>query len=330
MKNHLNLGPHYAAARHDTDMENTDFTEMELAELDRIAQQLEWDVLTDIDTTTITHTCEHQYTHIIPGDATVEEPTVLYSHSPHENYFTVEETITEPPFLGSPDETSTTTSLLETPPMPNHELPADWAAAWDFDDALSMNMIPGFLDFPLDMALEWPVIPTVNVWADNGSNSAAAPIWGGQCSEDNNAPQSDYMPAVPEHPAETRLLSATTTTSPAATFESPKSQATIEQHLTCSFCPFTTASITKLKTHTNKHTRPFRCTAPECDYATAEKKSLQRHVLAKAKWDDGHRVAAEGLGVREVKYRCVGAGCGYVTIREDNLRRHVAKCPAMV
>ncbi|KKY39001.1 putative c2h2 transcription [Diaporthe ampelina] len=78
--------------------------------------------------------------------------------------------------------------------------------------------------------------------------------------------------------------------------------------------------------HTNKHTKPFRCTAEGCDYATAEKKSLQRHLLARSKWDEEHRAAAQSEGVRQVRHRCPRPGCTYATVREDNLKRHISTC----
>ncbi|KAG6356388.1 hypothetical protein INS49_015776 [Diaporthe citri] len=108
----------------------------------------------------------------------------------------------------------------------------------------------------------------------------------------------------------------------------PSSQNTTatKTDLTCSHCGATFTDKTKLKVHTNKHTKPFRCAAAGCDYATAEKKSLQRHLLAKSKWDEEHRAAAQSEGVRQVKHRCPRAGCTYSTIREDNLKRHINTC----
>lgn len=96
--------------------------------------------------------------------------------------------------------------------------------------------------------------------------------------------------------------------------------------LTCSHCGATFTDKTKLKVHTNKHTKPFRCTAAGCDYATAEKKSLQRHLLARSKWDDEHRAAALSEGMRQVRHRCARPGCTYSTVREDNLKRHMNTC----
>lgn len=106
----------------------------------------------------------------------------------------------------------------------------------------------------------------------------------------------------------------------------PSSQKTTTTDHTCSHCGATFTDKTKLKVHTNKHTKPFRCAAAGCDYATAEKKSLQRHLLAKSKWDEEHRAAARSEGVRQVKHRCPREGCTYSTVREDNLKRHINTC----
>lgn len=104
------------------------------------------------------------------------------------------------------------------------------------------------------------------------------------------------------------------------------SQKTTTTDLTCTHCGATFTDKTKLKVHTNKHTKPFRCAAAGCDYATAEKKSLQRHLLARSKWDDEHRTAARSEGVRPVRHRCPREGCTYATVREDNLKRHMNTC----
>ncbi|KAK7740909.1 hypothetical protein SLS53_004972 [Cytospora paraplurivora] len=108
--------------------------------------------------------------------------------------------------------------------------------------------------------------------------------------------------------------------------ESPSSTSQQKAHLTCPYCTATFTDKTKHKIHINKHTKPFRCSAAGCDYSTAEKKSLQRHLLAKSKWDEEHRVAAQDYGLKDVKYRCSRHGCTYSTIREDNLKRHMTTC----
>ncbi|KAJ4413673.1 hypothetical protein N0V82_008402 [Gnomoniopsis sp. IMI 355080] len=301
MEYYLNFGTQRAAHK-DNDMGNPEFVEMNLDELDEIARQLEWDISNDIDITT-THICEDNTTqeHTIPG--AVMEPWL----SSHCCEYNPSDTTLESPLFGSPD-TPTTASLHETPAMQDYETPGDWAASWDTD---ALGIIPALLDFPLVTELEWPMLD--DSWLNVEFDSAAA--W-------EEPLQHQLAPRGYASSAETNAAVSSTAMCPA-------SKASTSEDFNCSFCSFTATSITKLKTHINKHTRPFRCTAPSCDYATAEKKSLQRHVLAKAKWDEGHRMAAEGLGVKEIKYRCIGAGCGYVTIREDNLRRHEAKCPAL-
>lgn len=277
---------------------------MDLNELDEIARQLEWEISNDIDTTT-THICEDNATQqdITPG--TVMEPLLS---SIYREYNPSDQTL-ESPLFGSPD-TPTTASIQDTPPMQDYETPADWAATWDTE---ALDMMPALLDFPLITTLEWPMLD--DSWLNMELDSAVA---------SGKTLQHQLPPKAPAYSAETVQKAALPSTSMC-----PPAKATASEDFSCSLCSFTATSITKLKTHINKHTRPFRCTATSCDYASAEKKSLQRHVLAKAKWDESHRVAAERLGVKEVKYRCVGVGCGYVTIREDNLRRHEVKCPEL-
>lgn len=305
MEDYLNLGPR-SAAQDSISMEHPDFTDLDLTELDNIARQLEWDNLNAIDTMT-THFSEQSTSQQdINSNLTMEQDFSSHYHQYHTS-----KTFLYPPGHGSPD-TSTAASVLDTPPMPDFELPADWTATWGMD-TLDMNLT--LSDFQLDTELQWPTMDSS--WFSGGLGSVDTWTEPLQYQQPKESALSYDLP----HDI-TISTSSTTSTSPAET--------TSEGTFTCSFCSFTATSITKLKTHTNKHTRPFRCTAPSCDYATAEKKSLQRHVLAKAKWDEGHRIAAETLGVREVKYRCPGVGCEYVTIREDNLRRHVAKCPAKV
>lgn len=302
MDNYLNLGPR-DAAHDDISMEHTDFTELNLAEIDNIAQQLEWENLTNIDPMTTQFLGQYINQEHIDPSLTMEHYLPSECHQ-----YSTSETSLEQSTQGSPG-TSTATSVLETPPMPDYDLPVDWAATWDMN---TLGMFPDLLDFPLDTDIQCPIMDDLWLNGDLGS----VPMWDEtlQYQQPKENPFSSEVPHNDAIPS-----SSTTSTSPAETGS--------EDIFTCSFCSFTATSITKFKTHINKHTRPFRCTAPSCDYATAEKKSLQRHVLAKAKWDEGHRVAAETLGVKEVKYRCPRAGCEYATIREDNLRRHVAKCP---
>lgn len=124
-------------------------------------------------------------------------------------------------------------------------------------------------------------------------------------------------------------------TSQCSSSSSPSSFSTASpsptNNLTCAHCAATFTDKTKLKIHTNKHTKPFRCTATGCDYATAEKKTLERHVIAKARWDGHHQAAADAAGVREMRRRCPNAvrGCTYVTSRKDNLGRHISTCTSI-
>ncbi|KAI3393012.1 hypothetical protein diail_4891 [Diaporthe ilicicola] len=119
---------------------------------------------------------------------------------------------------------------------------------------------------------------------------------------------------------------ATAQTSPAAPSSSTSPQQTTTTDLTCPQCGATFTDKTKLKVHTNKHTKPFRCTAAGCGYEAAEKKSLQRHLQAKSKWDDDHRAAARSEGVPQRRFHCGRPGCTYATVREDNLKRHMKTC----
>ena len=107
---------------------------------------------------------------------------------------------------------------------------------------------------------------------------------------------------------------------------SSSSQTTHTTNLICSHCGARFTDKTKLKVHTNKHTKPFRCTVAGCGYKAAEKKSLERHMLAQAKRNEEHRAAARSGGVRQVRHSCPGKGCTYVTDREDNLKRHMNTC----
>lgn len=141
-------------------------------------------------------------------------------------------------------------------------------------------------------------------------------------------------PSKVKSPAGTSMSTSTpTSTTPSSislsrSATSTPSSSTSSSKYTCSHCGAPFPDITKLKVHTNKHTKPFRCTVPGCDGAFAEKKSLQRHLLAKAKWDDDHRLALESHGVKEIRHACPHAerGCTYTTIREDNLKRHISTC----
>lgn len=123
--------------------------------------------------------------------------------------------------------------------------------------------------------------------------------------------------------------SASASATPASTSTPSSSNTSSPSKHICPHCgsgPF--PDKTKLKFHINKHTKPFRCTVRGCDGAFAEKKSLQRHLMAKAKSDKHHHLALQTHGVKEVKHACphAGRGCTYTTIRDDNLKRHISTC----
>lgn len=115
---------------------------------------------------------------------------------------------------------------------------------------------------------------------------------------------------------------------PSTTLQTPATTSTTTDDLTCLHCGATFTDKTKLKVHTNKHTKPFQCTAPACTYAAAEKKSLHRHLQGKSDYDVEHRAAARRMRVPLVKHRCPrdGEGCTYTTFRDDNLKRHNKTC----
>lgn len=139
----------------------------------------------------------------------------------------------------------------------------------------------------------------------------------------NTAPA--LSPCLTTHPPPATAQSSRPHAQPSSSSSSSSHKAATTDH-TCSRCGATFNDKTKLRVHTNKHTKPFRCTAEGCDYATAEKKSLQRHLLARSKWDEEHRAAAQSEGVRQVRHRCPRPGCTYATVREDNLKRHISTC----
>lgn len=78
--------------------------------------------------------------------------------------------------------------------------------------------------------------------------------------------------------------------------------------------------------HTKKHTKPHKCRVAGCGYSAAEKKSLERHVVSRAKWDADHaRVLLPGAAS---EYACrVDPRCTYASCREDNRNRHEKRCP---
>lgn len=147
----------------------------------------------------------------------------------------------------------------------------------------------------------------------------------------SNTTTSTYLPILPTTAAV--QPQAPTPTPSSSSQPSTTSSTTIQttppaNPLTCPHCNTTFTEKTKLNIHTNKHTKPFRCTVPECTYAAAEKKSLHRHLQGKSDYDLDHRAAARRLRVPLVKHRCprAGEGCTYATFRDDNLKRHGRTC----
>lgn len=236
------------------------------------------------------------------------------------------------PILGSPSPPSLTTgSLTESPLSLQYDFSLDMSS---FDDSVPM-MFPDLTEVSLD-DLQWPM--------DTLHWTAAGPM----CDAFSLSPPDDglqnddsFQDHAQPFPANLPGRSSASGTSPSRAEGSPympvvtlpsahasSSSSSSSETLACPYCGVVLADRTKLKLHTNKHTKPFRCAAPRCAYATAEKKSLQRHMVAKARWDEDHRAAADTCGVREVRHFCPNArrGCTYATIREDNLKRHVSTC----
>lgn len=143
----------------------------------------------------------------------------------------------------------------------------------------------------------------------------------------SNPATSPYTTTQSPQPA-TAQPTQTTQTAPSPSSPPQKQTTTTTTGLTCPHCNTTLPDKTKLKVHTNKHTKPFRCSAEGCGYATAEKKSLQRHLLARSRWDAAHAEAARGQGVTRTRHACPREGCTYATVREDNLKRHMGTCCA--
>ncbi|CAN8096244.1 unnamed protein product [Discula destructiva] len=299
MQHHHNRGARHAAYQDEVDyLQIGDRETNQLAEIDHVIAQFDWEFLNgetrqDVDMQPCTHQYFENRDTFLEADVDLQLSTQSTLQSP--------QTMTD--------------SLLDTQIIPYYEPSADIAYMCS-NSALSMmpDLSPDLLGFTFDTSFAWDTALTqleMDAALDRNSSDISSTM------RDDCFPQSEHFiqpnaSSPPPHPSRSALHAV------------PASQ----QAYICTTCSATFPSIIKLKTHTNKHTKPFRCTAPLCAYASAEKKSLQRHVLARKKWDEGHRVAAEDLSVKEVKYRCARDGCEYVTIREDNLRRHVGKCLA--
>lgn len=92
----------------------------------------------------------------------------------------------------------------------------------------------------------------------------------------------------------------------------------------CAFCSASFQTKPKLNVHVKKHTKPHKCPVAGCGYEAAEKKSLERHIISRAKWDADHA----GVGLQGLQYSCrVDAACTYSSSREDNRNRHEKRCP---
>lgn len=232
------------------------------------------------------------------------------------------------PTLGSPSAPSLTTgSLTESPPSFEYDLPADMAS---FDDTVPM-VFPDLTDVCLD-GPQWPT-HTLD-WTAAGPMCDAfslSPLDEGFQNDDSLLHHAQPFPVIlpgrGNASGASLLPAAGSPYMPGVTLPSAHASSSSET-LACPHCGVVLADRTKLKIHTNKHTKPFRCAAPRCAYAAAEKKSLKRHLSANARWDEDHRAAAEAYGVREVRHLCPNArrGCTYATTREDNLHRHFSTC----
>lgn len=228
----------------------------------------------------------------------------------------------------------TTSSMTESPLLPEYDFPADLASLGD-NASMMVLCSPAQSDIPFDVPVEWSM--SALEWMDGQFLAYDGPGW--SCEEvlqDGESSQpghldSNMASAASRKPDNNTVIEATpiTAAAPGPSASCPPSSSP-STTLVCTYCSASFTDRTKLKIHTNKHTKPFRCTAPRCDYATAEKKSLKRHLVAKARWDEDHRLAADAQGVTEVRYRCPNAarGCTYATIREDNLKRHTSTCTA--
>lgn len=227
----------------------------------------------------------------------------------------------------------TTASTNQSPPVPFLDYDMTLPVSSSTDDPESL--FPELMDHSIIMDPDWVgSTPEGYCGPFITSNDAQAKVSSLYTPDSHlwptTAPDTtihDSIPALsPYHTTHTLSTTATIAqATPSSSLPPPQKAANTNDH-TCSHCGATFTDKTKLKVHTNKHTKPFRCTAAGCDYATAEKKSLQRHLLAKSKWDEEHRLAARSEGVKQVKHRCPREGCTYATVREDNLKRHMNTC----
>ncbi|ROW09253.1 hypothetical protein VPNG_05810 [Cytospora leucostoma] len=288
---------------------------MDQAQIDQFQRELDWQA----------------YMSATGADFVIQNTN--HTHYTHSSDYTGAEDYSLPSSgLASPG-SMTTGSTNPSPMVP----PLDYDLS--FDTALitgdTQLIFPDLMEYPLEVQGDWPaegltdaldfdpaIFSGPEACLNNTISFASAsgdtlqPGWDGPTMD-------DYM-----HQATPDLSAPACSNPPTLTgiSESPSSTSQQKAHLTCPYCTVTCTDKTKHKIHINKHTKPFRCSATGCDYSTAEKKSLQRHLLAKSKWDEEHRVAAQDYGLKDVKYRCSRHGCTYSTIREDNLKRHMTTC----
>lgn len=237
--------------------------------------------------------------------------------------------------LGSPG-TMTTGSTNPSPlaPLLDYDLGIDTTAS-TIDD--SQLIFPELMTYPVDIQDDWPSeclgdAPDFDLAAFSGSapcleTTASFPYLSEDSPQQTSTWDAFTIADYTYHTTpDSRVLGFSKPAVPSCVSASPSSTSQQKSHLTCPYCSAAFTDKAKLKIHTNKHTKPFKCSAAGCDYSTAEKKSLQRHLLAKSKWDEEHRLAAHEYGLSDVKYRCSKEGCTYSTIREDNLKRHMTTC----
>ncbi|KAK0119569.1 hypothetical protein ONS95_011009 [Cadophora gregata] len=109
--------------------------------------------------------------------------------------------------------------------------------------------------------------------------------------------------------------SSRTSNSPSSTStpSSALSSTTSEGSFSCHFCAQTFAQKCLLNRHINTHTKPYKCSFPDCIERRATNRDLKRHM------DVHDPVSAPA-------FLCTDQGCMYAVKgfkRKDNLKRHV-------
>lgn len=293
---------------------DTAFSTVDQAQIDLILKEIEWE------------------THINAIGADFGFSDTTQTHYIHlSGYSTFDGQVSPSAGLGSPG-SMTTASTNPSPLVPLLDYDLSFDTVSTIDD--SQLIFPEYITNPINIQDDWPAeslggSPDFDLPAFSGSAPCLEPTTSfPHPSED--APQQTLawdIAACTDHTTpDSSVADSSKPAVPPCASKSPSPTSQQKSYLTCQYCSATFIDKTKLKIHTNKHTKPFRCSAAGCDYSTAEKKSLVRHLLAKSKWDEEHRLAAHGYGLRDVKYRCSKGGCTYSTIREDNLKRHMRTC----